>query len=134
MCYIFLWIIIGKCSIHRLCHSLSWNFLWKGDYCGFSLCHGKSRCYSHHVQFRQFLLNQNISISVNAEEGNVVRKIKVVTIPKHQNRYSGQHGYNTGNLIEINIINNLSLKSTCKESFRIGLFNARSVRMRKEQK
>ena len=30
-------------------------------------------------------------------------------------------------LIEINIINNLSSKSTCKEFFRIGLFNARSV-------
>ena len=56
-----------------------------------------------------------------------VRKIKVVTIPRHQNRYSGQSGYNSGNLIDINIINNLSSKSTCKESFRIGLFNARSV-------
>ena len=56
-----------------------------------------------------------------------VRKIKVLTILIHQNRYSVQIGYNPGNLIEINIINNLSSKSTCKESFRIGLFNARSV-------
>ena len=56
-----------------------------------------------------------------------VRKIKVLTILRHQNRYSGQIGYNPGNLIEINIINNLSSKSTCKEFFRIGLFNARSV-------
>ena len=55
-----------------------------------------------------------------------VRKIKVLTILRHQNRYSGQIGYNPGNLIEINIINNLSSKSTCKESFHIGLFNARS--------
>ena len=46
-----------------------------------------------------------------------VRKIKVLTILRHQNRYSGQIGYNPGNLIEINIINNLSSKSTCKESF-----------------
>ena len=56
-----------------------------------------------------------------------VRKIKVLTIVRHQNGYGGQIGYNPGNLIEINIINNLSSKSTCKESFRIGLFNARSV-------
>ena len=53
-----------------------------------------------------------------------VGKIKVLT---HQNRYGGQIGCNPGNLIEINIINNLSLKSTCKEFFRIGLFKARSV-------
>ena len=56
-----------------------------------------------------------------------VRKIKVLTILRHQNRCGGQIGCNPGNLIEINIINNLSSKSTCKESFRIGLFNARSV-------
>ena len=56
-----------------------------------------------------------------------VRKIKVVTIPRYQNRYSGQIGYNPGNLIEINIVNNLSSKSTFKECFRIGLFNARSI-------
>ena len=56
-----------------------------------------------------------------------VRKIKDLTILRHQNRYSGQIGYNPGNLIEINIINNLSSKLTCKEFFRIGLFNARSV-------
>ena len=55
-----------------------------------------------------------------------IRKIKVLTTLRHQNRYSGQISYNPGNLIEINI-NNLSSKSTCKESFRIGLFNARSV-------
>ena len=56
-----------------------------------------------------------------------IRKIKVLTISRHQYRYSGQISYNQGNLIEIHI-NNLSSKSTCKESFRIGLFNARSVR------
>ena len=56
-----------------------------------------------------------------------VRKIKVLTILRLQNRYGGQIGCNPGNLIEINIINNVSSKSTCKESFRIGLFNARSV-------
>ena len=56
-----------------------------------------------------------------------IRKIKVLTILRHQNRYSGQISNNPGNLIAINIINNLSPKSTCKESFRIGLFNARSV-------
>ena len=56
-----------------------------------------------------------------------VRKIKVVTIPRYQNHYSAQIGYNPGNLIEINIVNNLSSKSTFKESFHIGLFNARSV-------
>ena len=56
-----------------------------------------------------------------------VRKIKVLAILSHQNHYSGQIGYNPVNLIEINIINNLSSKSTCKESFRIGLFKARSV-------
>ena len=56
-----------------------------------------------------------------------VREIKVVTIPRHQNRYSGQTGYNHGNLIETNTVNNLSSKSTGTESFRIGLFNARSV-------
>ena len=55
------------------------------------------------------------------------RKIKVLTILRHQNRYGDQIGCNPGNLIEINIINNLSSKSTCKEFFRIGLFNARSV-------
>ena len=55
-----------------------------------------------------------------------VRKIKVLTILRHQNRNGGQIGCNPGNLIEINI-NNLSSKSTCKKSFRIGLFNARSV-------
>ena len=32
-----------------------------------------------------------------------VRKIKVLTILRHQNRYGGQTGCNTGNLIEINI-------------------------------
>ena len=46
---------------------------------------------------------------------------------RHQNRYGGQIGCNPGNLIEINIINNLSSKSTCKEFFRIGLFNAWSI-------
>ena len=51
-----------------------------------------------------------------------IRKIKVLTISRHQHRYSGQIGYNPGNLIEINIINNLSSKSTCKESFCINLF------------
>ena len=56
-----------------------------------------------------------------------VRKIKVLTILRHQNPYGGQIGCNPGNLIEINIINNFSSKSTCKEFFRIGLFNARSV-------
>ena len=56
-----------------------------------------------------------------------VRKIKVLTILRHQNRYSGQISYKQQNLIEINIINNLSSKSTSKESFPIGLFNARSV-------
>ena len=56
-----------------------------------------------------------------------VRKIKVFSILRHQNRYSGQIGYNPGNLIEINIINNLSSKSTCKEFVRIGLFNTWSV-------
>ena len=55
------------------------------------------------------------------------RKIKVLTILIHQNRYSGQIGYNPGHLIEINIIKNLSSKSTCKESFLISLFNAWSV-------
>ena len=55
-----------------------------------------------------------------------VKKIKVLTILRHQNHYGGQIGCNSGNLIEINI-NNLSSQSTCKESFRIGLFNARSV-------
>ena len=50
-----------------------------------------------------------------------VGNIKVLTILRHQNRYSGQIDYNPENLIEINIINNLSSKSTCKESFRIGL-------------
>ena len=44
-----------------------------------------------------------------------------------QNRYSGQISYNPVNLIKIYIINNLSSKSTCKESFRIGLFNVRSI-------
>ena len=39
------------------------------------------------------------------------RKIKVLTISRHQNRYSGQIGYNPGNLIEINIINNTGLQS-----------------------
>ena len=52
-----------------------------------------------------------------------VRKIKVLTILRHQNRYSGQIGYNPGNLYEINIVNNRLSKSKCKESFRIGLFN-----------
>ena len=52
-----------------------------------------------------------------------IRKIKVLIILRHQNRY----GCNPGNLIERNIINNLSSKSTCKEFFRIGLFNARSI-------
>ena len=33
-----------------------------------------------------------------------VRKIKVLTILRHQNRYGGQIGCNPGNLIEINII------------------------------
>ena len=33
-----------------------------------------------------------------------VREIKVLTKLRHQNRYSGQIGYNPGNLIEINII------------------------------
>ena len=56
-----------------------------------------------------------------------VRKIKVLTILRHQNHYGGQIGCNPGNLIEINIINNLSSKSTCKEFFCTGLFNARSV-------
>ena len=56
-----------------------------------------------------------------------IRKIKVLTTLRHKNRYSDQIGYNPGNLIKINIINNLSSKSTCKEIFRIGLFNARSV-------
>ena len=56
-----------------------------------------------------------------------VRKIKVLTILRHQNSYGGQIGCNPGNLIEINIINNLSSKSKCKECFRIGLFNTRSV-------
>ena len=37
------------------------------------------------------------------------------------------HILSNGNLIEINIVNNLSSKSTCTESFRIGLFNVRSV-------
>ena len=41
-----------------------------------------------------------------------VGKIKVVTRPRHQNFDSGQIGYNHGNLIEINIVNNLSSKST----------------------
>ena len=41
-----------------------------------------------------------------------VRKIKVLIILKHQNRYGGQIGCNPGHLIEINSINNLSLKST----------------------
>ena len=58
-----------------------------------------------------------------------VRKIKVVTIPRNQNHNSGQIGYNHENLIEINIVNNLSLKSSCTESFCIGLFNAQSVGM-----
>ena len=53
-----------------------------------------------------------------------VRKIKVLTILRHQNRYSGQISYNPVNLIKIYIINNLSSKSTCKEFF---LFNARLV-------
>ena len=52
-----------------------------------------------------------------------VKKIKVLTILRHQNRYGG----NPGHLIEINVINNLSSKSTCKEFFRIGLFNARCI-------
>ena len=56
-----------------------------------------------------------------------VRKITVLTILRHQNRYGGQIGCNPGNLIEINIINNLSSKSICKEFFCIGLFNARSI-------
>ena len=56
-----------------------------------------------------------------------VRKIKVRTILRHQNRYGGQSGCKPGNLIEINIINNLSSKSTCKDFFRIGLFNVRFV-------
>ena len=43
-----------------------------------------------------------------------IRKIKVLTILRHQNRYSGQIGYNPGNLIEINIINDPSSKSSCK--------------------
>ena len=51
----------------------------------------------------------------------------MVTIPRHQNHDSAQIGYNHGNLIEINIVNNLSSKSTCTESFRTGLFNAQSV-------
>ena len=42
----------------------------KGNYCGFSLCHGKSRVYSQPVQFI-FVLNQNVSVSANAEEGDV---------------------------------------------------------------
>ena len=56
-----------------------------------------------------------------------IRKIKVLTTLRHQNRYSGQISYNPGNLIDINIINNLSLKSTWKEFFRIDFFNARFV-------
>ena len=56
-----------------------------------------------------------------------VRKIKVVTILRHQNRYGGQIGYNPGNLTDMNIVNNLSSKSTFKECFRIGFFNARSI-------
>ena len=65
-----------------------------------------------------------------------VRKIKVVSIPRHQNRYSGQIGYNPGNLYEINIVNNHLSKPKCKESFRIGLFNNPGplVRMRNEPK
>ena len=58
-----------------------------------------------------------------------IRKIKVLTILRHQNRYGGQIGCKPGNLIEINIINNLSSKSTCKEFFSLGLFNARSYGM-----
>ena len=56
-----------------------------------------------------------------------VRKIKVLTILRHQNRYDGQIGCNPENLIEINIMNTLLSKSTCKEFFRIGLFNAWSI-------
>ena len=56
-----------------------------------------------------------------------IRKIKVFARPRHQNHYSGQIGYSTENLIEINIFNYLSSKSTCTESFRICLFNAWSV-------
>ena len=64
-----------------------------------------------------------------------VRKIKVLTILRHQNRYGGQIGCNPGNLIEINIINNLSSKSTCKEFFAlVSLTPARLVRMRNELK
>ena len=46
-----------------------------------------------------------------------VRKIKVLTTLRHQNHYGGQIDCNPGNLIEINIINNLSSKATCKEFF-----------------
>ena len=41
-----------------------------------------------------------------------IRKIKVLTILRNQNRYSGQFSYNPGKLIEIHIINNLSPKSS----------------------
>ena len=46
-----------------------------------------------------------------------VRKINVLTILRYQNLYGGQIGCNPGNLIEINIINNLSSKSACTEFF-----------------
>ena len=65
-----------------------------------------------------------------------VRKIKVITILRHLNRYGGQIGFNPGNLIEINIINNLSSKSTCKE-FGFALVSSTPgplVRMRNEPK
>ena len=63
-----------------------------------------------------------------------VRKINALTILRHQNRYGGQIGCNPGNLIEINIINNLSSKSTCKDFFCIGLFNVGTDEKRTEIK
>ena len=64
-----------------------------------------------------------------------VRKIKVFTILRHQNCYSGQICYNPGNLIEINIINNLSSKSTCKEFFTlVSSMPGPLVRMKNEPK
>ena len=64
-----------------------------------------------------------------------VRKIKVLTILRHQNRYGGQIGCNPENLTAINIINNLSSKSTCKEFFAlVSSTPGPLVRMRNEPK
>ena len=67
------------------------------------------------------------------ERGNV-RKIKVLTILRHQNRYSGQIGYDPGNLIEINT-NNISSKSAFKNHFAlVSSTSVPLVRMRNEPK